>query len=342
MPIPTAAAIAMRLTDRPCCPACNGHDWSIRFRDLSDRLYGSPGTFEIWECTKCSVLSLRPLPADERLCYPPEYYAYSDHERGHCSTAAQLRRRAADVALPRLWRATFVPIPGLRSASMSALKHRTVADELRLYSHAWSRSLLDIGCGSGQFLIGARRLGFAASGLELNPHAVATARLAGIECAQGRVETLCADARTYDIIRMSHVLEHLRDPVSVLQCVRERLAPGGVLALIVPNARGVIARLFAEDWFQLDPPRHLWGFGADNLVHMLDRAGLAAAGVWHRSSPRLIYFSFAYQLLGEHGGVGPAEPTHEAFRTCAELAHRLDAASQGDTIVVVARAREVV
>src|SRR5665647_3714239 len=88
MPIPTAAAIAMRLTDRPCCPACNGHDWSIRFRDLSDRLYGSPGTFEIWECTKCSVLSLRPLPADERLCYPPEYYAYSDHERGHCSTAA--------------------------------------------------------------------------------------------------------------------------------------------------------------------------------------------------------------------------------------------------------------
>ena len=338
-PVSKAASPVTQVTEPARCPACRSQEWSLRFRDLRDRLHGTPGTFDVWECTVCRVLRLESSRVEDPSGYPPEYYAYAQHQQVRSSMVRRLRSGAVDAVLPKLWQAAFFPTPGVRVAAMGALRRQSVAEELLLYSHSWSRSLLDIGCGSGQFLAGAHRLGFKATGLERDPHGVTAARLAGVECAQGSVETLGGDERTYDIIRLSHVLEHLGDPLRSLRLLRERLAAGGVLAIGVPNARGVVARYFEEDWFQLDPPRHVWGFGPDNLLRLLNRAGLSATGVWHRSSPRLIYFSFVYQMNTDRAGAPPDEPTHVALQTCAELAQRLDSSCQGDTITVAARVK---
>lgn len=94
--------------------------------------------------------------------------------------------------------------------------------------------LLEVGVGSGSFLRAAREAGFDAMGCELSEP------LARRVQAQTGVPVHCGDlaslpARAFDVVCMHHVLEHVRDPVGFLRAASERLKPGGLLHLAVPN-----------------------------------------------------------------------------------------------------------
>lgn len=92
-----------------------------------------------------------------------------------------------------------------------------------------SGRLLDVGCGSGEFLAAARAAGFDASGTEFS--AAARRLMKG-----GPVyERPAAAPGLFDVVTMWHVLEHTPSPRAVLGEVREKLKPGGRLVLAVPN-----------------------------------------------------------------------------------------------------------
>lgn len=102
--------------------------------------------------------------------------------------------------------------------------------------------LLEVGCGSGSFLRAARAAGFEATGCELSG---SLARR--VEYATG-VPVHCGDLasmpeRAFDVACMHHVLEHVSDPVAFLRAAQERLKPGGLLHLAVPNGACWEARL---------------------------------------------------------------------------------------------------
>src|SRR5262249_40014745 len=71
-----------------------------------------------------------------------------------------------------------------------------------------------------------------------------------------------------------HVLEHVSNPVEVLETLRGHLKPDGVLVVSVPNFRSWQSAFFRGRWFHLDPPRHLIHFEPDTLRDCLSRAGL--------------------------------------------------------------------
>ena len=134
--------------------------------------------------------------------------------------------------------------------------------------------LLDVGCGSGMFLRQAGRLGWRCWGIDFNAAVVERARANAPEATLS-VGTLDDVATTpaFDLINMTHVLEHLARPRQALRQCLERLAPGGTLRLGVPNIGSIEAKIFGRYWIGLDVPRHVVHFRPSVLAHLLEETG---------------------------------------------------------------------
>ena len=106
---------------------------------------------------------------------------------------------------------------------------------------------LEVGSYAGAFLSAARAVGLAFEGVDVNPHVNAFARTLGFVVHDGTLETLAFD-RTYDAIAIWNCFDQLPDPRRAVRAAWKLLAPGGVLALRVPNgefyarARAVLSR----------------------------------------------------------------------------------------------------
>ena len=97
-------------------------------------------------------------------------------------------------------------------------------------------TLLDVGCGDGQFLAAARDAGWRAEGIEFSPEGAsrAAARL-GRPVAVGDLARTRQLQGPFDVVTLWHVVEHLVDPRAMLDAARTRLAHGGLLVVAVPN-----------------------------------------------------------------------------------------------------------
>jgi 2-polyprenyl-3-methyl-5-hydroxy-6-metoxy-1,4-benzoquinol methylase len=120
----------------------------------------------------------------------------------------------------------------------------TYARELdRIEPLTSGRDLLDVGCHAGFFLELARERGFRVAGVEPSRWAAEHAKAAlGLDIFNGPIERYETDRR-FDVITLWDVIEHLEDPVGVLERVRELLRPQGLLAFTTHNLDSLPARL---------------------------------------------------------------------------------------------------
>jgi ubiquinone/menaquinone biosynthesis C-methylase UbiE len=82
----------------------------------------------------------------------------------------------------------------------------------------------------------------------------------------------------FDAVVIWHVLEHIDDPISMIQETARILRPGGMLAVAVPNFGSLQAGIFRESWFHLDLPRHRYHFTPDTLLSCLNKNGFSVIG----------------------------------------------------------------
>jgi SAM-dependent methyltransferase len=126
------------------------------------------------------------------------------------------------------------------------------------------RRLLDVGAHAGRFIAVARRAGWQAEGLELNPKTAAFAAAAtGAPVHRGNVHTFDANA-AFDAVTLTDVLEHIPQPRDVLRRVARYLAPGGWIAVKVPSGPAQRFKERARARLQRGYEARL----ADNLVHV--------------------------------------------------------------------------
>jgi len=210
-----------------------------------------------------------------------------------------------------------------------------------------SGRLLDIGCGTGEFLDQARAAGFKVTGIE--PSATAC-RLAGERhrVIHGKFEEASIPDRAYDVVTFWSVLEHVPRPLAFLEKVRTVASPDAVLAFRVPAADGVlptaahflyraslgtIARplrvIYQLDWHY----KHYYGYNARNASHLLRRAGY---------EPVLIRRESSYDIpsLDERMDYLPRAPLPRAgFKATLSLLHGMSQIlDRHDEMVVIARA----
>lgn len=139
------------------------------------------------------------------------------------------------------------------------------------------RRVLDIGCGLGYLLVEPHRRGFECLGIDFNERLVtlATERY-GVPARVERIENLVTLGETFDLVILSHVLEHVEGPTDLLRNIHRILNPGGLLVIEVPNRNwrsiGYNLRRGTCGW-DCYPPHHLTFWSDTALAHVLRRSG---------------------------------------------------------------------
>lgn len=248
------------------------------YEDLHDRLYSTRGAWNMSRCQACGLLWLDPVPLEDdiHLAYEGTYYTHSRSEpRG-------IRRIYATVAdyhvRRRLGYPSTVSLTTRVMARVLSFLHPGGDAELSrqaLYLRKGEGDplLLEVGCGSGEWLTYMRGLGWRVEGVEPDPKAVETARAQGLNVRTGQLSDQRYPNEYADVICLIHVIEHLHEPLGTLRECRRVLKPNGRLVIATPNSASLGHRRFKSNWVSLDPPRHLMIFDPPTMRRLLDEAG---------------------------------------------------------------------
>jgi 2-polyprenyl-3-methyl-5-hydroxy-6-metoxy-1,4-benzoquinol methylase len=263
------------------CSVC-GSAGEILYAGLDDVLFGAPGEWTLKRCAnpECGLLWLDPQPTEEDI--GKAYATYFTHEAPPAAAslpkrifrevrASYLRSRLGYVkAAPGNRWSWLAPLGDLHPGGGDAF----AATAMFLRAPTAGESLLDVGCGGGDFIATMRGLGWKVSGVETDPVAVERARGRELDVHQGDLEGAAFDDMSFDAITLAHVIEHVHEPRRLLAECRRILKPGGTLVILTPNSAGLGHRHFGKDWMALDPPRHIHLFNPSNMRRLLESARL--------------------------------------------------------------------
>ena len=128
-----------------------------------------------------------------------------------------------------------------------------------------TKTLLDVGCGTGDFLKTAKDNNWIVSGIEPNAEARTIANQK-TENAVFDIEQLNNfESNSFDVITLWHVLEHLPDLEYQISILKKLLKPKGSLVVAVPNYKSFDANYYNQFWAAYDVPRHLWHFDQNSI-----------------------------------------------------------------------------
>jgi SAM-dependent methyltransferase len=210
------------------------------------------GEYRVIDCETCGFAHALPLPSPEELerAYGETYYAVEKPD--------YLIRAQADAP----WASMFY-------------EDRLAAIGDALESKSAQGRLLDIGCGPGHFLQTAVAMGWSAEGIEPSRQAAAFASAKGLTIHNRTFDHDWAQIQTlFDVAHCMNVLEHVADPIALLDAAHTILKPGGAICIGVPNdynALQAAARKAGQKPWWVVPPHHLNYFGFDSLEGLLRR-----------------------------------------------------------------------
>lgn len=126
-------------------------------------------------------------------------------------------------------------------------------------------NLLDIGAGTGDFLVEAKNRGWKVYGIEPDEEARKRASEKGIKLSENSAKF---KSGKFDIVTMWHVLEHVYDLKNQISELEHLLKKNGLLVIAVPNFKSYDAHHYKEFWAAYDVPRHLWHFSQTSFKHL--------------------------------------------------------------------------
>lgn len=209
-------------------------------------------------CAECDLIYLNPRPTEEASVAFYENLEYLPFS----STSGN------QTALTRLY-------GGLRRYNLKWKRRRITA------VHQKGR-LLDVGCGTGEFLSEMRNAGWKVAGIERDNEASKFARhTLQLEVISGGAEAVNEIHGKFDIITLWHVLEHLYQPKAALECLGQRLSKDGMIVAAVPNIVSIDFKFYRDNWIALDAPRHVQHFSVKTLQALAATTGLDLVR-WHQ------------------------------------------------------------
>ena len=133
--------------------------------------------------------------------------------------------------------------------------------------------VLDVGCGAGYFLSVLKDNTVCYKGIEVTSHLVKYCQDRGLNVDSNKLSKEPDEG--YDVITMYDVLEHLSDPVSLLNTIREKLKAGGYCIAFTPNIQSVGYELMEAKQNTLLPFEHLCFFNKKSLDYLSREVKLA-------------------------------------------------------------------
>jgi SAM-dependent methyltransferase len=277
------------------CPICQHSNLMPAF-DVKDYTV-SHETFHLVKCASCHFLFTNPRPDKTEIgaYYKSEdYISHTNSKSGLINTLYQWARK------------------------------RAINGKLRLLEEVCEgpRTLLDYGCGTGEFLSAAVSRGWTGAGLEPDSGAREQAR----NNYRLNVEDPDALKRLPDgqfgAITLWHVLEHVHDLQETLAELKRCLASNGSLIIAVPNAEALEAVHYGTHWAAYDVPRHLYHFTQDSMIRLTQQHGLRCVTI-----NGLFFDPYYISLLSEryqHGGFRPFQAAYRGLQTTLRSRRRLN------------------
>ena len=188
--------------------------------------------FNLLHDTTFDMLITQPKPANEELAKYYESDAYISHTDDTKGLLSFLYQRVKKYSLRK-------------KVSLLSLHQKQKG------------TLLDIGAGTGDFLVAAQHAGWSVHGVEVNK----TARNKAADKNIQLQETIAAfEGKKFEAITLWHVLEHIPNLDETILALEQLLDPQGILIIAVPNFKSYDALYYKNHWAAYDTPRHLWHF----------------------------------------------------------------------------------
>ncbi len=225
--------------------------------------------FELFENSEYGFLETHPQPSSDTL---PDYYK-SDDYISHTDSKRNLFENVYHL---------------VRNVSLK--------QKLKLINSFSSteKTLLDVGCGTGDFLLTAKKNNWTVSGIEPNKEARETANIKTDNSVFNSAQLLKFEPESFDVITLWHVLEHLPNLEEHIQIFKKLLKPVGTLIIAVPNHKSYDANYYKEFWAAYDVPRHLWHFDKTSISKLVSKVSMEVL----KTKP--MYFdAFYVSLLSE-------------------------------------------
>jgi len=254
----------MTLENVASCPVCATQSLKLQFVAKDHTV--TQQDFSLQQCTHCKLLITSPRPDLNSISLFYQSDKYISHTGGNKSFFDQLYLKARRFTLQWKWKLVT--------------------------RYKKSGTLLDYGCGTGEFLNAMKKKGWGINGVEPSESARLKARLLTqneIESDLGKID------QRYDVITLWHVLEHIHDLNEKISELKLRLKPDGIIFIAVPNYESADSNKYGPYWAGYDVPRHLWHFTQTSMKILLSKHGLNLIG-----TKPLKLDSFYVSLLSEN------------------------------------------
>lgn len=248
------------------CYLC-GNPGETLYCNCSDYLFGTPGEWDFKVCreTDCGLVWLNPRPTLSEIGK-----AYQNYYTHVPSNYMQQTRMA------RIVRAVLHYL----SIHLLGLRKERKRYKCMYLDRIFPGRLLEVGCGNGKRLARMQALGWDVEGQEVDPVAASYVREErGIPVHLGTLETLDV-TEGYDAVILSHVIEHVHDPLTLLKTCHRLLKKNGMLVVLTPNVASYGHRRFGAGWRGLEPPRHLYLFSRKTLLRLAQKTEFNSLRSW--------------------------------------------------------------
>ncbi|MEO6284566.1 MAG: class I SAM-dependent methyltransferase [Dyadobacter sp.] len=226
------------------CPVCNKSSFS-NYLNVEDYTV-SHREFTIQQCNSCYFLFTNPRPPEEEI---GAYYQSQDYISHHDD--------AKDVM----------------SKIYTSVRDYTIGQKVKMINALSSKKgvLLDIGCGTGNFVDAIKEDGWKVFGTEPDSGAreVASKRV-GASVFQN-IQTAELQDKKFDVITLWHVLEHVHQLNETLGWLTTHLTENGTMIIAVPNPQSFDALKYGRFWAAYDVPRHLYHFTKGSMKQLVEK-----------------------------------------------------------------------
>jgi|TARA_Y100000310_G_scaffold316658_1_gene368632 2-polyprenyl-3-methyl-5-hydroxy-6-metoxy-1,4-benzoquinol methylase len=253
------------------CPVCAGEKLAVVFA-ARDHVV-TQEEFKVLECDGCGLRLTSPVPDKDET---DRYYESENYTPHAASGGGNFAYRTVRKL-------------------MLARKRNLVTTETKMHRGR----ILDVGCGSGEFLHAMHRAGWEVDGIDASEVARREVSERYAVTLRSPEEWFAGSEEEYDVITFWHAFEHIPNPNDYLRQVTSSLRDDGTLVLGLPNWNSLDAEHYGAEWAAYDVPRHITHFTRYTMETLLERHGLSIS-----STHGLPFDAFYISMLSEKSGFG--------------------------------------
>lgn len=248
--------------EKSSCVICGSSEYSPYFESVHDRFNVSE-VFSIVKCCDCGFIYLNPRPTETSMSKYYDIEEYHPHKLSSESLFDNIYEKIRQININ---------------------SKRKLIEKLK----PLKGSLLDIGCGTGEFIHHMHNQHWIVKGMETASEARNTATQNEIKI----YENLNIIDDRFDIISMWHTLEHIHDINGLMKNIHRLLNPDGFLLIAVPNIESVDSKYYKSHWVALDTPRHLYHFRPEDIYSLFTNYDFKL-----KKMNNILYFDVWYNVL---------------------------------------------